>query len=162
MRPPPSFLPALAQTYTLPGGLRVSPRGAGHHLAGRWQARSTALAFVENVSEALKTHKGWSVRTGQQQRQVFWSTRQVYGALGLAEGQLDRMFSSLSSTSPSIMLSGQEASPTESLWVLHQSKRHNPALCKLPLKKSQSMGVLKMLRAHSEAAGALMFITAQI
>lgn len=62
-RPPASCPPTLAQTYTLPLGLGVPPRGAGHHLAGRRQAPSTALALVEDIGESLKTHKGWSVRT---------------------------------------------------------------------------------------------------
>lgn len=36
----------------LPVGLGVPPWGANHHLAGRRQAPSTALAFMEDVSEA--------------------------------------------------------------------------------------------------------------
>ena len=137
-QPPTSCPPTLAQTYTLPLGLGVPPWGASHHLAGRRQAPSAALALAEDMGEALKTHKRWSVRTaGSKDAGVLVPTEGVRGS-GACRGQLDRTSSSLHSST--IMLSGQEASPTESLRVSHHPSRYNPALCKHPLQtRSQSL-----------------------
>lgn len=54
-----------AQTYTLPGRVGISPQRAGHDLASRGQAPSTALAFMEYVREALK-NKNTECRPNQQ------------------------------------------------------------------------------------------------
>lgn len=139
-RPQTSCPPTLAQTYTLPLGLGVPPWGASHHLAGRRQAPSAALALAEDVGEALKIHKGWSVRTaGSKDAGVLVPTEGVQSS-GACRGQPDWTSSSLRSSGPTIMLSGQEASPAESLWVSQHPSRYNPALRKHPLQtRSQSL-----------------------
>ena len=139
-QPPTSCQPTLAQTYTLPLGLGVPPWGASHHLAGRRQAPSTALTLAEDVGEALKTDKGWSVRTaGSKDAGVLVPTEGVQSS-GACRGQPDQTSSSLRSSSPTIILSGQEASPTESLRVSHHPPRYNPALRKHPLQtRNQSL-----------------------
>lgn len=75
------------------------------------------------------------------------------------------MFASLSSASLTDVPSGQEASTTESLKLLHLLKRHSPALQKLPLKaKSQATGMLKTAQRTLGSSGRaeLTLTTAQI
>ena len=82
-RPPAPCPRTLAQTYTLPLGLGVPPRGAGHHLAGRRQAPSTALALAEDVGEALKTHKDGVSGQLAAKTQVLWSPHRCSELRGL-------------------------------------------------------------------------------
>lgn len=104
--PAPGLLPTHpGQTYTLPLGLGVpsgepvtTSQADGRHLPQH-------CALVEDIGESLKTHKGWSVRTAGSKDAECAGQRQVFRALGLAEDS--RTSSSLRSSSPMIMLSGQ-------------------------------------------------------